>query len=259
MPSARQSTKVLKEKTRSLQRNELGGRLRSQMKNQKAKALRTMKAAKDRGEEYFPERKDNILGRGRRRLELWREHLKDPIVALDKAVKCVESSVQVCLSAREPCGGSDLQWLVQASSNVCGSSRSGRAFGPTWARGIVCVCAQHLWSGMCQGSTGRMAIKKEHRGETSFGKVWKTALPSLDFDAELVVHRCCSREFGARRGSGGAEGHYRVGCGQKHQSGPGRMRSEAPKWTWMAKAFRTSRQKSFREKGNGQMELAGLK
>ena len=31
-----------------------------------------------------PERKDNILGRNETRLELWEEHLKDPIVALDK-------------------------------------------------------------------------------------------------------------------------------------------------------------------------------
>ena len=59
------------------------------------------------------------------------------------------------------------------------------------------------------------------QGETSSGKVWKVALPSPDFDAESVVYRCCSREAGARRGSGGAEDHYRVGCGQRHQSGPG--------------------------------------
>ena len=52
-----------------------------------------MKAAKDRGEEFYdPERKDKILGRNKTRLELWEEHLKDPIVALDKALKCVESS-----------------------------------------------------------------------------------------------------------------------------------------------------------------------
>ena len=34
--------------------------------------------------------KDNILGRNKTRLELWEEHLKDPTVALDKALKCVE-------------------------------------------------------------------------------------------------------------------------------------------------------------------------
>ena len=57
----------------------------------------------------------------------------------------------------KPCGCSGLQWLAQASSNFCGSSLSGRAFGRTWTRGIVCVHAQHPWSGMYQGSTGRMA------------------------------------------------------------------------------------------------------
>ena len=78
-----------------------------------------MKAAKDSGEEYYdPTLEDNILGRNRTRLALWEEHLKDPtqsakitfweeikrdwncgkstcktpIVALDTALKCVESS-----------------------------------------------------------------------------------------------------------------------------------------------------------------------
>ena len=58
----------------------------------KAKALLAMKAAKDRREDFFdPAREDNILRRKKTRLELWEEHLKDPIVALDKALKCVES------------------------------------------------------------------------------------------------------------------------------------------------------------------------
>ena len=50
-------------------------------------AQNAVKAAKDAGEEsYDPGREDNILGRK----ALWEEHLKDPIVALDKALKCVE-------------------------------------------------------------------------------------------------------------------------------------------------------------------------
>ena len=50
-----------------------------------------MNAAKDRKEEFNdPVRKDNILGRVKTRLELWAEHLKDTIVTLDKAPKCVE-------------------------------------------------------------------------------------------------------------------------------------------------------------------------
>ena len=57
----------------------------------KKKTLWTMQAAKDRREEFYdPARKDNILGRNKTRLELWEEHLKDPLVALDKALKCVE-------------------------------------------------------------------------------------------------------------------------------------------------------------------------
>ena len=50
---------------------------------QKAKPLWKMKAANDAG--------DNIVG-NKTILALWEEHLEDPIVALDKAVKCVENS-----------------------------------------------------------------------------------------------------------------------------------------------------------------------
>ena len=89
---------------------------------QKAKALWKMKAAKDAGEEYYdPEREDNTLVRNKTRLALWEEHLKDPIVALDKALKCVENSCWRVL-ARVLCEGSVLQWLVMASFQVCGRS-----------------------------------------------------------------------------------------------------------------------------------------
>ena len=60
--------------------------------SQKAKAFRAMKAAKDREEEHYdPARKNHILGRKQTRLELWEEHLKDPIIALEKALKCSEN------------------------------------------------------------------------------------------------------------------------------------------------------------------------
>ena len=39
----------------------------------------------------IPARKDDIWARNKTRLELWEEHLKDLTVALDKALKCVES------------------------------------------------------------------------------------------------------------------------------------------------------------------------
>ena len=61
------------------------------MGGKKAKSLWKMKAARDSGEDFNdPERKDNIWRKNSTRLELWEEHLKDPIVALDKALKCVE-------------------------------------------------------------------------------------------------------------------------------------------------------------------------
>ena len=57
---------------------------------QKAKALWSMQAAKDRKDEFYdPAREEHISRRNNTRLELWEEHLKDPIAALDKALKCV--------------------------------------------------------------------------------------------------------------------------------------------------------------------------
>ena len=42
--------------------------------------------------EADPEREDNILEKNKTRLALWEKHFKDPIVALDTALKCVENS-----------------------------------------------------------------------------------------------------------------------------------------------------------------------
>ena len=51
-----------------------------------------MKAAEEAGDEcYDPTREDNVKGRSETRLALWEEHLKNPTVALDKALKCVEN------------------------------------------------------------------------------------------------------------------------------------------------------------------------
>ena len=60
--------------------------------SEKAKALWGMKVAWDRGEEYYdPPRKEDILGRTKTRLDLWEEHLKDPVAALAKALACLEN------------------------------------------------------------------------------------------------------------------------------------------------------------------------
>ena len=56
--------------------------------SQKPRALWRMKAARDSGTQSA---KTTFLGRNATRLELWEEHLKDPIVALEKALKWVEN------------------------------------------------------------------------------------------------------------------------------------------------------------------------
>ena len=98
-PSVRRCFKASKEKTGELindykeMRRAVG--VKKPQEARKAQALWKMKAAKDTGEEYYdPMREDNILWRNKTRLALWEEHLKDPIVALDEALKCVENPHQ---------------------------------------------------------------------------------------------------------------------------------------------------------------------
>ena len=85
-----------------------------------------MKAAWDRGEDYYdPARKEDILGRTKTRLDLWEEHLKDPIVALAKALECLENPtkgwhlVSQCVVA-SPCRRNGLQhrWCKDFAKGV---------------------------------------------------------------------------------------------------------------------------------------------
>ena len=48
----------------------------------------------------------NIPLRKQTRLELWEEHLKDPIIALDKALKCLENPYR------------EFQWLVAGKAQT---------------------------------------------------------------------------------------------------------------------------------------------
>ena len=103
---------------RLLQEMRKAAGVRKPSESQKAKALWKMKAARESGEDFYDtERKDNILGRNKTRLELWERHLKDPIVALDKALKCVENQYRGWLLDR------DLSW--NWSSMACGREGSG--------------------------------------------------------------------------------------------------------------------------------------
>ena len=66
--------------------------VRKPQEAQKAKASCAVKAAEDRKEDVCnPAREEDISRRVKTRLEMGEEHLKDPTVALDKALKCVES------------------------------------------------------------------------------------------------------------------------------------------------------------------------
>ena len=60
--------------------------------SQKARAFRTMEAAWDRSEEFYdPGRKEDILGGTKTCLDLWEEHLKDPIASLAKALESLDN------------------------------------------------------------------------------------------------------------------------------------------------------------------------
>ena len=66
---------------------------KSRVRVKKAKALWAMNAARDRDEEFCDlARKEDILGRTKTRLELWEEHLKDPVAALAKVLERLEAA-----------------------------------------------------------------------------------------------------------------------------------------------------------------------
>ena len=79
--------------------------------------------------------KKTLLGRNKTRLELWEEHLKDPIVALDKALKCVESS---CWGVSRP----EFLWWKRLLPTSVGKADQGGRLASTWIQWIVCVYAQ---------------------------------------------------------------------------------------------------------------------
>ena len=61
--------------------------------NQKARALRDMKAAKDREEQLHDQtRQKDIQGTPQTRMGLWEEHLKSPVADLAKALECLEAA-----------------------------------------------------------------------------------------------------------------------------------------------------------------------
>ena len=63
------------------------------MRVKKRKPFWAMTAAWDRSEEFCdPAGKEDISDRTRTRLDLWEEHLKDPLAALATALECLDNS-----------------------------------------------------------------------------------------------------------------------------------------------------------------------
>ena len=140
---------------------------------QKAKALWKMKVAKDAGEEWTPRVKTNIRGRNETRLALWEEHLKDPIVGLDKTLLCVEVIGSSLLLNR---GCDDLRpCRFVSGSRVVGQTSVGKGLAFS---GRV---------GQCAATHSFHAV--EHPGE-----VWAAWRAFLLFDSEEAGF--CARQRG---------------------------------------------------------------
>ena len=89
---------------------------RKPSESQRAKALWAMKATKDREEDFNdPAGKDDILGRNQIRQELWKEHLKDLIEALDKVLKYSENLLTLYMLRPLV----DFLWTISGLLAVC--------------------------------------------------------------------------------------------------------------------------------------------
>ena len=101
-----------------------------------------MKAAKDRGKDFYDLAKTSF----------WREHLKDPVAALDKVSKLIVGSrLFVTLAVND-------LWLrgLRHGAKDVRHTDVGRCLALFGSAGPACVCAQPPRIGMFQGSTGSM-------------------------------------------------------------------------------------------------------
>ena len=93
----------------------------------------------------------------RHNLELWEEHLKDPIMALDKALKCPETPIGVVLclkvlaTSHANCNGLRLCGLKHFAKDVAVLGRRLALRGPVGqrapARGVHPLeCSREVWA-----------------------------------------------------------------------------------------------------------------
>ena len=117
-----------------------------------------IRAAKDRKEEFYdPARKEYISKRNKTRLELWEEHIKDPIVALDKAPKCVEDQYWSWLEALWKQGSNGIR------SGGVGSDATAVGRGPVAFSECV---------GQCASTTNLYAVERSREVRA----VWRALL-----------------------------------------------------------------------------------
>ena len=100
----------------------------------------------------------NILGRTKTRLDLWEEHLKDPIIALEKNIILfgappleLTSGSKILLASRVGCSGLRSCGYQDFAKDV-GRARLGRRLALPGPVGQVCACkASTFWNvpGMC--------------------------------------------------------------------------------------------------------------
>ena len=175
--------------------------VRKPNESQNARALWKMKAAKDSGEDFYdPERKDNFLGRNKTRLELLDQHLKDPIVVLDKALNCVESSCWVCSSAENTVVGVISNGLCRLPPKFVGKADLGGRLAPLASDG---QCAPY-------GELFFFLIKKELEtmpGSETFGPFFAADIHTPFFSGD-VLKKCApiATHLIAEEGRGGESG-----------------------------------------------------
>ena len=123
--------------------------------SQKARALWKMKAGQRQGGGcYDPERKDNLLGRNKPRLDLGGRAPQRPDCGTGQILEVRGELVLSWIFWLETCCGSGLQWAVAERAQAW--FHSGKLFGPVWICGTALRLHTASTIGTFQGSMGRM-------------------------------------------------------------------------------------------------------
>ena len=169
-----------------------------------------MKAAKDRREEYYDPAKITFW-EGKRHDWSWEEHIKDPVIALDKALKCLEnpycgltSGSKRLVESRVNCHGLQLCGHQDVAQDVR-KAVLGKASGLAWTRGTVCACGQRP-VGTLQGSMGRMASSFSSLSRRS--RWLRTRCRPIPMSLRETLKACAliGRHLSAARGEAGSSG-----------------------------------------------------